>query len=277
MPLNEHAVTFEVNHERLHGMLHLPISAPVPHPCVLMLHGFTGTSIEPHRLFVLMARAFANAGIAAMRFDFRGSGQSEGTFSEMTLTRELEDALAALAVLEGRSDVIDRSRTGILGLSMGGLMAALTAGTVSVKALALWAPASPAVMLGWFNGEQRNPASIAGAFVASFAGQEFPVGMRFDPPSGHMDMSGNPVSKEFFIDALNHDSLSTVKNHAGPALIVHGTADPTVPFAVGQQYAAVLEGRATLHAINGAGHTFESLPHHNEALRVTLEFFQRSL
>ncbi len=277
MPLNEHAVTFEVNNDRLHGMLHLPVGAPAPHPCVLMLHGFTGTSIEPHRVFVLMARAFAAAGIAAMRFDFRGSGQSEGAFSDMTLTRELEDALAALALLEGRGDVIDRSRMGILGLSMGGLMAALTAGTVSVKALGLWAPASPAVMLGWFNGERRNPASIVAAFAAGFAGEEFPAGMGFHAPSGHMDFGGNPVSKEFFIDALNHDSLTTVKNHAGKALIVHGTADPTVPFAVGQQYAAALREHGTLHAIDGAGHTFESIPHHDEALRVTLEFFKRLL
>jgi uncharacterized protein len=277
MPLNEHAISFEVNSERLHGMLHLPTSSDAPHPCVLMLHGFTGTSIEPHRLFVLMARAFATAGIAALRFDFRGSGQSEGVFNEMTLTHELEDALSALRLLEGREDVIDRSRMGILGLSMGGLMAALTAGAVNVKALALWAPATPAVMLGHFEGERRNPAFIAGAFAAGFAGQEFPAGIRFDATSGHMDFGGNPVSKEFFMDALSHDSLETVKNHAGPALIVHGTADPTVPFAVGQQYAVALGTRATLHAIDGAGHTFESMPHHDEALRVTLEFFQRSL
>ena len=277
MPLNEYPLSFEVSGERIFGMLHLPIDTSIPRPCVLMMHGFTGTSIEPHRLFVTMARSFADAGIAALRFDFRGSGQSEGVFSDMTLTRELEDALAAIAVLEGRSDVIDRARTGILGLSMGGLMAALTAGTVDVKALALWAPATPEVMLGHFTDERRNSSFIAGAFAAGFPGQEFPIGMRFDAPSGHMDMGGNPVSKEFFIDALNHDSLGMVKNHAGFALIVHGTADPTVPFAVGQQYAAALEERATLHAIDGAGHTFESIPHHNEALKVTLEFFQRSL
>ena len=276
MPLNEHAISFEVNAERLHGMLHLPIHAPAPHPCVLMLHGFTGTSIEPHRLFVLMARAFATAGIAALRFDFRGSGQSEGVFSEMTLTRELEDALSALRLLEGRGD-IDRSKMGILGLSMGGLMAALTAGTVSVNALALWAPATPAVMLGRFGSEGSNPVFIADVFARGFAGQEFPAGIGFHAPSGHMDFGGNPVSKEFFIDALRHDSLTTVKNHAGPALIVHGTADPTVPFAVGQQYADALEGHATFHGIDGAGHTFESIPHHDEALKVTVEFFQRSL
>ena len=107
MPLNEDLISFEVGNERLHGMLHLPVNAAAPHPCVLMLHGFTGTSIEPHRLFVLMARAFASAGIAALRFDFRGSGQSEGFFSDMTLTRELEDALAAIKLLEeiGRAHV----------------------------------------------------------------------------------------------------------------------------------------------------------------------------
>jgi uncharacterized protein len=269
MPLNEHWVSFDVHGQRLHGMLHLPTALTAPHPCVLLLHGFTGTHLEPHRLFALMARQLAAAGIAAYRFDFRGSGDSEGDFSEMTISRELEDARAALNLLRSRGE-IDASRMGVLGLSMGGLVAALVAGIEDLKALCLWAPAAPETVLTSFAGQPS--ARIHGAFAAGFPGAEFPPGIRFDASSGRMDFGGNPVSKEFFLDAQTHDSLQAVKHHKGSSLVVHGTNDPTVPFALGERYAAALG--VEVHAVPGAGHTFESIPHAAEARRVTLEFFQ---
>jgi uncharacterized protein len=117
MPLDEHWLSFDVNAQRCHGMLHLPLEPfKPPFPCVTLLHGFTGTHLEPHRLFALMARQLAGRGIAAFRFDFRGSGDSEGDFGEMTVTRELEDARAALRLLEARAE-LDRARFGVLGWS----------------------------------------------------------------------------------------------------------------------------------------------------------------
>ena len=272
MPLNEHPVSFDVHGQRLHGMLHLPAVSTAPYPCVLLLHGFTGTHLEPHRLFALMARQLAAAGIAAYRFDFRGSGDSEGDFSEMTIGRELEDARAALNLLRSRGD-IDTSRIGVLGLSMGGLVAALASEVENLKALCLWAPAAPETLLANFAGQP--PAAIHATFAAGFSGVEFPPGIRFDASSGHMDFGGNPVSKDFYLDAQTHDSLEAVKQHKGSSLVVHGTNDPTVPFALGERYAAALG--VEIHAVPGAGHTFESIPHAAEARRVTLEFFQRAL
>ncbi len=271
MPLNEHPLSFDVAAQRCHGILHLPVAGNGPHPCVLLLHGFTGTHLEPHRLFVLMARQLAAAGIAAYRFSYRGSGDSEGLFSDMTLTRQLEDVRAALRLLEGRSE-LDRSKFGLLGLSMGGLMAGLTAGVETVRALCLWAPATPQLMVSMAG---QSAEGIRTMFASGFSGRQFPPGIRFDAASGYLDLNGNPVAETFFLDALQHDSLESAARHTGASLVVHGTDDPTVPLAVGQQYAAAL--KTELHAIPGAGHTFDSLPFQAEVHRVSLEFFQRSL
>ena len=271
MPLNEHWLSFEVSGQRLHGMLHLPVSGAEPHPCVILLHGFTGQALEPHRLFILMARQLAANGIAAFRFDFRGSGNSEGTFDQMTPTREVEDARAALRLLETRGDVLDRQRFGLLGLSMGGMIAALTVGVESVKSLCLWAPAAPKIMLRGLD----TPAAIRAAFAAKFAGAEFQSGISYNTDLNLMDFGGNPVSSAFFEDTCGLKPFETVQQHRGSSLVVHGNADPVVPWQIGAQYAEALKTK--LHLIEGGLHTFETLHHQQQVHAVTLEFFRQTL
>jgi dipeptidyl aminopeptidase/acylaminoacyl peptidase len=79
-------------------------------------------------------------GIGTLRIDFRGSGDSEGDFSEMTLEGEISDALKALQFLSEHSQ-IDKHRLGIMGRSLGGAVAVMAASRFqSVKSLCLWAP-----------------------------------------------------------------------------------------------------------------------------------------
>jgi len=69
----ERLIAFRNQGQRLYGMLHRPEGVAIA-PAVVLCHGFTGQRIESHRLFVKMARDLAAHGIAALRFDFRGSG-----------------------------------------------------------------------------------------------------------------------------------------------------------------------------------------------------------
>ena len=75
----------------------------------------------------------AKNGIASLRFDFRGSGDSEGAFEEQTLTSLLQDAETVYNWLEGSPVVV-------IGTSMGGLIASLLAASKKIEALVLWAP-----------------------------------------------------------------------------------------------------------------------------------------
>ncbi len=273
MPLNERAIHFDVENQRIHGMLHFPTATQTPHPCVMLLHGFTGHRGESHRIFVMMARLLAAAGIAALRFDFRGSGESEGTFDEMTPSGEIKDTVAAHAFLQQQPE-IDASRLGLLGLSMGGMVAALSVAQAPVKALCLWAPAHPKIRL-WNFGEDATPESVRLAFKAGLPGIEFPPGTSFDASRGIMDIGGHPVDGIFFEDLARHEPFETVLAHKGPALVVHGDADPVVPHSYGEAYAKVLTAR--LHTVAGGLHTFETLPHQDEACNVTKKFFQENL
>lgn len=76
MDSREIPVTFACDGERLYGVLHQPA---LPGKLgVLIVHGRPATRVGKHRLFVLLARAWAGAGYPVMRFDYRGTGDSDG-------------------------------------------------------------------------------------------------------------------------------------------------------------------------------------------------------
>jgi uncharacterized protein len=274
-PMRETHLSFVVDGERLHGMLYLPALTPAGrHPAVLLLHGFTGQRGESHRLFVLMARRLAAQGIAAYRFDFRGAGESEGSYADMTVTRQLAEVAAAQALLQAHPE-LDPRRLGLLGLSMGGMVAALSVG-LGWPALALWAPAHPQGWLAKFGpkpGREQVAAALASGHGVAF--DDLPPGITFDAGAGVFDFAGHPVGFEFFIDLTAHEPLDGVRAHTGPALVVHGSADPVVPLAIGERYAQAIN--APLVVIDAALHTFERLTWQEQVIATTCDFFATAL
>ncbi|ALS97673.1 hydrolase 1, exosortase A system-associated [Lacimicrobium alkaliphilum] len=72
----EKAISFELNDQQLLGIVHQP------HECrstgVLLVVGGPQYRVGSHRQFVQLSRALASQGIASLRFDYRGMGDSEG-------------------------------------------------------------------------------------------------------------------------------------------------------------------------------------------------------
>ena len=95
-----------------------------PFPAVVFLSGSGGQdrdeSLAGHRPFAVLADALARAGVASLRADDRGVGESTGDFSVSTLDTHLTDARALVAALRTRDDV---SEVGVIGHSEGGLTA----------------------------------------------------------------------------------------------------------------------------------------------------------
>jgi alpha/beta superfamily hydrolase len=136
-------IIFENEGKKIFGVLHRPLSEK-PVPVVVMCHGFAGNRIGKYRIYVLLAQRLAQMNIATLRFDFRGSGESEGDFADMTLETELSDALKALAFVR-TCEGIDLHRIGLLGNSFGSAVAVLAAQkdlqeNLPIKSLALLAP-----------------------------------------------------------------------------------------------------------------------------------------
>ena len=135
----EKFVEFKSNGKRIVGFLHIPEGKPKV-PGVLLCHGFTGTKSESHFIFTKLARNLAENGIAVLRFDFRGSGDSEGKFEEMTLETEMTDGERAIEYLIKRKEVM-KENIGVVGLSMGAVTATYLASKYkNVKSLCLWSP-----------------------------------------------------------------------------------------------------------------------------------------
>jgi len=106
-----------------------------PKKIVIFAHGYTGTKCESGRLFVQTARALAKAGISALRFDFWGSGDSEGDFNHVSPNTEIADLHSVIAWAQKKQF----SEIGVLGLSFGGAVSICTvAENPRVKVLATW-------------------------------------------------------------------------------------------------------------------------------------------
>lgn len=133
------SITLENNKEKIFGILHRPLhSSQVP--AVVICPGFAGNKCGKFRIFVTLGKELAKQGIAVLRFDYRGAGDSEGEFQDITLEGKISDTLKCLNFL-ANDPQIDSSRLGLLGRSLGGAIAVLTARRCQeIKSLVLWAP-----------------------------------------------------------------------------------------------------------------------------------------
>lgn len=133
------AIVLENEGKKIFGVLHRPLKEGKV-PALLICSGFAGSKCGKFRIFVNLAKELANLGIAVLRFDYRGAGDSEGDFKEITLEGKLKDTLKCLEFLAADPQ-IDSSRLGLLGRSLGGAIAVLAACRYqTLKSLALWAP-----------------------------------------------------------------------------------------------------------------------------------------
>src|SRR5690554_81287 len=155
----QQAVELVVDGKTLRGMYHRP-AGEGPYPTVLLFHGFGGNKLEPHRIFLKLSRGLAAAGIAALRFDFSGSGESDGDFEEMTFSSEMHEA-EAIVDYALSLPATDSENLGVVGLSLGGAVAATLAGRRpdTLRSVVLWAAAERDVMVQGFSRrmEEKKP------------------------------------------------------------------------------------------------------------------------
>src|SRR5215472_16061223 len=108
LPLPSEEVRFKNGDVTLAGTLILPASRG-PHPAIIFMHGSGGA---PRISYFGFGYWLASRGIAVLKYDKRGSGQSTGTFT--TYEDLAEDAVAGARMLQTRSE-IDRNRIGFWG------------------------------------------------------------------------------------------------------------------------------------------------------------------
>jgi dienelactone hydrolase len=113
----------------LAGTLTLPKKDGV-FPVVVLISGSgpqnRNEEVFNHRPFLVLSDHLTRNGIAVLRFDDRGVGESEGDFSKATSADFAMDVMSAVAYLETRKE-INKKKIGLIGHSEGGLIAPMVA------------------------------------------------------------------------------------------------------------------------------------------------------
>lgn len=109
-------------------------------PLVVLCHGFTGNR-QGDGHFAPLAEDLAAHGIATVRLDFAGCGDSTEPYANYTLANMAADVDSVIGYMQA---TYGTGKTAVVGHSMGGRLASLypQLGQYPVTALALWSPAN---------------------------------------------------------------------------------------------------------------------------------------
>ena len=171
-------------------------------PLVVLCHGFTGNR-QGDGHFAPLAEDLAAHGIATVRFDFAGCGESTEPYANYTLANMAADVDSVIGYMQA---TYGTGKTALVGHSMGGRLASLYPhlGQYPVTALALWSPANGTGLQGLEFLSIDNFAAVeelaaradAEGSVAAW-GVELSAayidGMRDSDPNAALQESGLPV------------------------------------------------------------------------------------
>jgi len=268
------AVTFESDGARLVGILAEP-DAPPARGGVVLVHGWSGYRIGPHRILVRTARRLNQAGYATLHFDLRGRGDSQGDYAQVDLDMMISDTLRAAELLRSRTACPELVLLGICS----GANVALGAATIdkSISRVVAWSALPFQKQAGR---EQRTARRRAHALAY--------LRKAFRPETWRKLLAGRvhfelvrralkgdaPVQGARNLKDSSRDILAELADYPGRILFIHGSKD--AEGMVGRDhftaFCAERGVAAEFHLIEGANHSFYSLHWEQELLDRTIAF-----
>jgi uncharacterized protein len=243
---------------RLDAVLHLPDGRP-SRALVILAHGIT-VDLHEGGMFVRLADRLCELGLAAIRFSFRGHGNSEGSQRGVTIAGEMLDLQAATEyAIQAHPDPLS-----IVAASFGAVPTAISLPYLEdhLTGLVLWNPVldlrhtflDPQLPWGLenFAPERQNELRQHGFLLVD---GEFQLGRVLFEEFAHYK------PEEYFVSS------------GVPALVIHGDRDSYVSYEVARRAAA--RPRCEFHTVRGSDHGFDSRDREDEAIRVTVDWLAR--
>ena len=202
--MSQMGVTFtNLQGESLAGVLEMPTSTVKSY--ALFAHCFTCSKNNPAATWI--ARTLANQGIAVLRFDFTGLGDSTGDFSHTNFSSNVQDVLAAAQYLE--QQYVAPSL--LIGHSLGGSAVLAAAQELPfVKAVAtIGAPATAAHLKHLF-ADSYHQLMQQSSVEVQLGGRKF------------------NIRRQFIDDLEKYNSVAHIKALNKALLIFHSSADNVV-------------------------------------------------
>ena len=232
-PTQKH-FTVPGDHGKLAAVLNTP-AGKKEYPLVLILHGFNAK--KEMYLLTELSKQLNDRGIATVLFDFNGHGESEGSFLDMTIPNELEDARRVYAHIKKFPKVTSISA---VGHSQGGIITGMLAGEVGekgLKTIVLMAPAP----------ELKEDTARGELF-----------GIKYDPnniPEYITLKNGLKIGRAYLATTPQVPIYEVSKNYTGSVLVVHSEDDELVPYRYGVEYSKVFP-HAQVKTVQGEDHCF---------------------
>ncbi|HXG51197.1 MAG TPA: alpha/beta fold hydrolase [candidate division Zixibacteria bacterium] len=214
---------------------------------VILCHGMDSNK-ESEKL-VYLARALAERGTTALRFDFAYTGESTGRYEDITYTGGVEDLRAAYALVKAAAG----GKIGLFGSSMGGTVALLFAarepGVAALVTVA--APLHP----------ERFPSRVLSA-----------EGLKAWRDQGVTYYNGRRLNATLLRDLEQLDVAAAAARVVCPALVIHGDADAVVPVDEAYELYERLAGPKRLSILPGTDHRFSDPAMMERAMAEALDW-----
>lgn len=209
---------------RLWGFLHLP-DGQQKDTGFVMCNPFGEERVFAYRLLVNFARKLKDLGYPVMRFDYYGYGDSDGDFSEATVETRLQDIVTTVNYFK---DKIKLEKIGLLGLRLGGDWALLSARLLKdmLYYIIAW---EPLIDIEKYLKQALRMAITTQTVLFKKVGmtreQIIEKILKGEPAiyeGFRLDViEGYPITKEFYIQAINVNHKEALKDFRGSILIVN--------------------------------------------------------
>ncbi|MCC8025583.1 MAG: alpha/beta fold hydrolase [Clostridium sp.] len=245
-------VELTVDNKLIRGDVRTP-EGEGPFPTVCFYHGFCVDRIGLMRLHELFARKCADNGIACVKFDFYGCGESDGDFSEMRYADEARQA-KAIYRWAGEQPWCDRDNIFPVGHSMGGAIVSNIIPELNPRGAVMWAPGN----VVYYDISSRVHA-VPGRYEEVY------------------DIGGLMMSREFLEQVRRIDIVEEARGYDREVLVIHGELDEKVPvYAVGP-YLDLYGDKARLEIIEGSNHQFSRVEWKNRVYDLSIEYIKEKI
>jgi dipeptidyl aminopeptidase/acylaminoacyl peptidase len=222
---------------KISGILHLPDEKHPP--CVIASHGLL--SSKDSEKYIVLGERMSEEGMAMLRFDFRGIGESEGREEDNTISKKIADLSAAVDFVKSYPGM--GNRIGLIGSSLGGFLTLIKAsGDQEMRAVVIWA-----------------------------------TPLHLDDLGTKRQAEDHPLPPDAFFEDLPKHRLVPLLHKVYRCLVIHGEEDELVSMdqALGIFYN--LGVPKELHMIGGADHRLTDPVHRQRAMELTVEWFKKYL
>ncbi len=261
--MKEERIFYKNGNEKIAAVLHTPNKPSKK--AVVLLHGFRGdkdgecgTDVYP-----LLARSLCKEGFNVLRFDCRGTGESDGKFEDMTFMSEASDLKKSIDFMRSK----ENDKIAVVGASFGGGVT-LLAYDKSIDCVILWYPliyVERSNSLKFLHSVKKELEEKGKVLTTSSSGKKFWVG------------------KYLYEEWQKVDPSKKLKTIKCPVLIVTGTNDHALPPDVAEKAMSQIKSPKKLIVVKGAYHCwkdFDGKPietYKLKAIRDTTDWIKKNL